>query len=69
MPPLAKGSSQKTISSNIAEMIHSETFAEGKPRKKKLKMAQAAAYNKAGRSRKKRKRRSLTRDAIRGDYR
>jgi hypothetical protein len=66
--PLVKGSSQETISGNIREMMHSETFAEGKSRKKKLQMAQAAAYHAAGKSRKKRKRRSLTKDAISGDY-
>jgi len=66
--PLVKGSSQETISGNIREMMHSETFAEGKSRKKKLQMAQAAAYRAAGKSRKKRKRRSLTKDAISGDY-
>jgi hypothetical protein len=67
MPPLAKGSSQETVSSNIKEMMRSETFAAGKSRKKKLQMAQAAAYRAAGKSRKKRKRRNLAKDAIRGD--
>lgn len=72
--PLKTGSSQKTISENIGEMMRSETFAEGKSRKKKLQMAQAAAYSEAGKSRKKKKRkrknnphpRSLVKDAIRG---
>jgi hypothetical protein len=66
--PLAKGSSQETVSKNIGEMMHSETFAESKSRAKKLRMAQAAAYRMAGKSRKKRKRRSLTKDAIRSDH-
>ena len=74
MPPLAKGSSQKTVGENIREMLRSETFAEGKPRKKKVQMAQAAAiaHSKAGYSRTKRRhrkrRRSLTKDAIRSDH-
>ncbi|KPL13129.1 hypothetical protein AMJ85_00280 [candidate division BRC1 bacterium SM23_51] len=68
MPPLAKGSSQETIDKNSQEMMHSETFAEGKSRKKKLQMAQAAAYRAAGRSRRERKRRNLAKDAIRGDH-
>ena len=65
--PLAKGSSQETISENIGEAMRSEAFAGGKSRKKKLQMAQAAAYSSAGKSRKKRKRHSLTKDAIRSD--
>lgn len=62
--PLKTGDSQETISGNIGEMMRSSTFARGKSRKKKLQMAQAAAYNKAGKSR--RKRRNLATDAIRG---
>jgi hypothetical protein len=64
--PLSKGSSQETISENIGEAMRSKTFAEGKSRKKKLQMARAAAYRMA---RKSRKRRSLTKDAIRSDHR
>jgi hypothetical protein len=67
--PLAKGSSQETISENIGELVHSKTFAGGKSRKKKLQMAQAAAHRMAGKSRRsKRKRRSLTKDAIHSDH-
>jgi len=43
--PLKKGSSKKTISSNIREMVRS-----GRP----VKQAVAAAYRSAGKSRKKR---------------
>ena len=68
MPPLSKGSSQETISKNIREMLHSETFGEGKSRRKRLQMAQAAAYRAAGKSRRPRKRRSLAKDAIRNDH-
>lgn len=61
MPPLAKGSSQKTVSENIGRLVK-EGYSNGRGQ------AAAIAYSKAGRSRKKRKRRSLTKDAIRGDY-
>lgn len=60
MPPLAKGSSQETISENIGRLVK-EGYPDGRGQ------AAAIAYSKAGRSRKrKRKRRSLTKDAIRG---
>jgi len=49
--PLKSGRSQKVVSYNIHEMMESPTFARGKSRKKKLAMAQAAAYRKAGLSR------------------
>lgn len=61
MPPLAKGSSQETISSNIGKLVE-EGYPDGHGQ------AAAIAYSKAGKSRrkKKRKRRSLAKDAIRG---
>lgn len=62
MPPLAKGSSQKTISHNIGKLVE-EGYPDGHGQ------AAAIAYSKAGKSRKgrkKRKRRSLAKDAIRG---
>ncbi len=64
--PLKKGSSQKTISSNIRELVKSKpssarakgikTLAKKQgitPAKAKQKMAIAIAYAKAGKSRKK----------------
>ena len=51
--PLKKGSSQKTISHNTDEMMISPTFASDKDPKKRLAMALAASYAKAGKSRKK----------------
>ena len=45
--PLKKGSSKKTVSSNIREMMRSSTFAKGKSRKKKQQMATAAALRKS----------------------
>lgn len=57
--PLKKGSSQKTISKNIGEMMgkYKETGKIGtsKPKSKKAAVAQAAAaaYAKAGKSKKK----------------
>ena len=62
--PLKAGKSKETISGNIGEMMHSETFAKGKPRKKKRQMAIAAAYSK---SRGGKPRRSLAKDAMRHD--
>ena len=56
--PLARGSSQKTISSNISEMMGSYkkkgTLGTSKPKSKKKaqKQAVAIALNKAGKSRK-----------------
>lgn len=55
--PLQKGSSQETISQNIGKLI-----TEGYPRDQ----ASAIAYDKAGRSRKKRKKkRALSKAAMR----
>jgi len=57
--PLKKGKSQKTISKNIGEMVtkYKETGKIGtsKPKSKKAAVAQAsaAAYQKAGKSKKK----------------
>ena len=48
--PLKKGSSKKTVSSNIREMVKSPTFAAGKPAKKRREMAAAAALKKAGKA-------------------
>lgn len=48
--PLKKGKSRKTISSNIAELVHS-----GRPKKQ----AAAIAYAKAGKSRKRLKKRKV----------
>lgn len=53
--PLASGSSQKTISDNIAETLESPTFGPGKPKKKRRQMAIAASLQKAGKSRKSRR--------------
>lgn len=52
--PLRKGSGQKTISSNIGELMESSTFAKGKSKKKKHEMAIAAAMDQARRSKKRR---------------
>ena len=49
--PLKKGRSKKVVSGNIAEMLRSSTFGKGKSAKKRRAMAAAAAYRKAGRSR------------------
>ena len=48
--PLKEGSNQETISSNIKETLESGTFARGKSKKKRRKMASAAAYRKARKS-------------------
>ena len=45
--PLAGGSGQKVISSNIKEMMNSPTFAKGKGAGKRRQMAIAAAESKA----------------------
>lgn len=45
--PLSSGKGQATISKNIEEMMHSATFAKGKPRAKKNLMAVAAALSKS----------------------
>lgn len=46
--PLKPGTSQETISDNIVETLESATFAPGKTKKKRRKMAIAASLNKAG---------------------
>ena len=52
--PLKEGSSNKTVSSNIKELLHSYhrggRFAKGKSAAKARKMAIAAAFSEAGRS-------------------
>lgn len=55
--PLAKGSSRKTISSNISELVHS-----GRPQRQAI----AISMNTAGKGRRKKKRRtsSVFRDAV-----
>lgn len=45
--PLQPGSSQETISDNISETLESSTFAAGKPKKKRRKMAVAASLKKS----------------------
>jgi hypothetical protein len=45
--PLASGSSRKTISKNVAEMMRSRTFGAGHSKAKRAKMAAAAAYRNA----------------------
>lgn len=44
--PLKPGTSQETISDNIAETLESSTFAAGKPKRKRHQMAVAAAMSK-----------------------
>jgi hypothetical protein len=48
--PLQPGSSQETITDNIAETLESPSFGPGKPRKKRRDMAIAASLQKAGKS-------------------
>lgn len=45
--PLHEGKGKEVVSGNIREMMHSDTFAKGKSRKKKNLMAIAAALRKA----------------------
>ena len=62
--PLKKGSSQATISSNIAELHHGKTYARTKRKFGEAKanaQAAAIAYEEAGKSRKKRRRRVVPR--------
>lgn len=57
--PLKKGRSKKVISQNIRELHHGETFISSRAKfgpEKAHKQAIAIALQKAGRSRKKRKR-------------
>jgi len=61
--PLHEGKGKGVVSENIREMMHSETFAKGKSRKKKNLMAVAAALSKA-RGGKKRPKRNLAKDAM-----
>ncbi len=49
--PLKKGKSKAVRNRNVKEMIHSKTFAKGKPKSKRIEMAVAAAYAQARRSR------------------
>jgi hypothetical protein len=53
--PLKRGKSKATRNKNVKEMIHSKTFAEGKPKAKRIEMAVAAAYSQARRSGRKKK--------------
>lgn len=45
--PLKSGSSRSVVKGNIHEMVHSDTFAKGKPKSKRAQMAVAAALGKA----------------------
>lgn len=57
--PLIKGTSQKAISSNIGELMHSYrkggNFAKGKSPQKARQMAIAAAFNIKGAQKKKKR--------------
>jgi hypothetical protein len=61
--PLHEGEGKAVVSKNIREMMHSDTFAKGKSRKKKNLMAVAAAMRKS-RGGKARPKRSLAKDAM-----
>ena len=58
--PLHEGKGKAVVSENIREMMHSETFAKGKSRKKKNSMAVAAALSKSRGG----KKRNLAKDAM-----
>jgi len=51
--PLKSGKTQRVISKNISEMMHSSTFAKGKPKYKRHEMAVAAAMDKTRKKKKK----------------
>lgn len=46
--PLYAGKSKGIFKRNLLEMLHSDTFAPGKPAAKRQQMALAAAYRKQG---------------------
>ena len=48
--PLHKGKGKAVQQKNVKEMIHSSTFAKGKPKAKRIEMAVAAAYAQARKS-------------------
>jgi hypothetical protein len=67
--PLQEGTSPKTVSSNVHEMLVSESFGKGKSGKKRRQMASASAYRKGRESggrypRKGKKSRSLSSRAM-----
>jgi hypothetical protein len=51
--PLKSGKTQRIISENISEMMHSSTFAKDKPKHKRQEMAVAAAMDKARKKKRK----------------